>query len=316
MSFGGPGMDKAFMDLGKSFTSSTLSMVKAIQTANKAEGSRKKLIDAGTKSQKKATRGLAKTLKVTDMGISVFSDFGSSVLGGLGILFQLGERMGILQPIFGFMEAIFGMLGAAAIEQLIPAFEKMFGLFSDPVFMEFLGKLGTMIGQFFSVLITWFLELFADPKIQTAILKFMKVFLKLLEFVFSIVGWFVGVISSLPIEALMIAFVAIASIMAFFWGFSVGGPILGAILAAATAVTLGIIAFGILAGGMAEGGIVTRPTIALIGEAGPEAVIPLNDDNMGANNDEVVWALENNTRRLDMLIHMKQQSDMRRRLSK
>ncbi len=27
---------------------------------------------------------------------------------------------------------------------------------------------------------------------------------------------------------------------------------------------------------MAEGGIVTRPTAALIGEAGPEAVIPLN----------------------------------------
>ena len=27
---------------------------------------------------------------------------------------------------------------------------------------------------------------------------------------------------------------------------------------------------------MAAGGIVTRPTIALIGEAGPEAVIPLN----------------------------------------
>jgi len=27
---------------------------------------------------------------------------------------------------------------------------------------------------------------------------------------------------------------------------------------------------------MAEGGIVTRPTLALIGEAGPEAVIPLS----------------------------------------
>jgi hypothetical protein len=36
---------------------------------------------------------------------------------------------------------------------------------------------------------------------------------------------------------------------------------------------------------MAEGGIVTGPTLALIGEAGPEAVIPLNGRNagMGAN---------------------------------
>jgi hypothetical protein len=33
---------------------------------------------------------------------------------------------------------------------------------------------------------------------------------------------------------------------------------------------------------LAEGGIVTRPTLALIGEAGPEAVIPLNRGRMGA----------------------------------
>ncbi len=33
--------------------------------------------------------------------------------------------------------------------------------------------------------------------------------------------------------------------------------------------------------GMAEGGIVTKPTLALIGEAGPEAVIPLKPDGSG-----------------------------------
>jgi hypothetical protein len=31
---------------------------------------------------------------------------------------------------------------------------------------------------------------------------------------------------------------------------------------------------------MAKGGIVTGPTLALIGEAGPEAVIPLSGNNM------------------------------------
>jgi hypothetical protein len=35
---------------------------------------------------------------------------------------------------------------------------------------------------------------------------------------------------------------------------------------------------------LAEGGIVTRPTIAMIGEAGPEAIIPLSRQNsMGGN---------------------------------
>lgn len=35
--------------------------------------------------------------------------------------------------------------------------------------------------------------------------------------------------------------------------------------------------------GMATGGIVTKPTIALIGEAGPEAVVPLNNNNNNNN---------------------------------
>lgn len=60
---------------------------------------------------------------------------------------------------------------------------------------------------------------------------------------------------------------------------------------------------------LAEGGIVTGPTIAMIGEAGPEAVIPLNrmggmggmniTVNMapGANGDDVVRALQEWSRR-------------------
>jgi len=34
---------------------------------------------------------------------------------------------------------------------------------------------------------------------------------------------------------------------------------------------------------LAEGGIVTDPTLAMIGERGPEAEIPLNRANMGGN---------------------------------
>jgi hypothetical protein len=54
---------------------------------------------------------------------------------------------------------------------------------------------------------------------------------------------------------------------------------------------------------MANGGIVTSPTLALIGEAGPEAVVPLSGGGMpggsitinmpaGSNGDEVVRALQ------------------------
>ena len=60
---------------------------------------------------------------------------------------------------------------------------------------------------------------------------------------------------------------------------------------------------------LADGGIVTGPTLAMIGEAGPEAVIPLNRAGMmgttsitvnmpaGANGDDVVRALQQWSRR-------------------
>lgn len=62
---------------------------------------------------------------------------------------------------------------------------------------------------------------------------------------------------------------------------------------------------------LAKGGIVTKPTLAMIGEAGPEAVVPLSGPNApgmggatinvympaGADGDEVVRALQNYVRR-------------------
>jgi hypothetical protein len=53
-----------------------------------------------------------------------------------------------------------------------------------------------------------------------------------------------------------------------------GGAIAGAKIGGAT----GAILAGV-GGAMAEGGIVTKPTVALIGEAGPEAVVPLTGKN-------------------------------------
>jgi len=54
--------------------------------------------------------------------------------------------------------------------------------------------------------------------------------------------------------------------------------------------------------GMATGGIVTSPTMAMIGEAGPEAVIPLREGGFGDTINVVVegsvWALEDLTGKL------------------
>jgi len=59
---------------------------------------------------------------------------------------------------------------------------------------------------------------------------------------------------------------------------------------------------------LATGGIVTSPTIAMIGEAGPEAVVPLNQAGgaLGANEE----LLQQTVDRLEILIDMKQQKRM------
>jgi SLT domain-containing protein len=44
---------------------------------------------------------------------------------------------------------------------------------------------------------------------------------------------------------------------------------------------------------LAEGGIVTRPTFALIGEAGPEAVIPLGSSGGGVGGGSVTFNFPN-----------------------
>ena len=56
---------------------------------------------------------------------------------------------------------------------------------------------------------------------------------------------------------------------------------------------------------MAKGGIVTGPTNALIGEAGPEAVIPLGGDVMGSG--AIVSAIEklgSDIRQLQFVVNM------------
>jgi SLT domain-containing protein len=45
--------------------------------------------------------------------------------------------------------------------------------------------------------------------------------------------------------------------------------------------------------GMAEGGIVTKPTIAMIGEAGPEAVVPLGRGGTPLNYNPIINVTSN-----------------------
>jgi hypothetical protein len=68
---------------------------------------------------------------------------------------------------------------------------------------------------------------------------------------------------------------------------ALSGPAGWAILAGATVAAAGVMSLAANIPKMAQGGVVTSPTLALIGERGPEAVVPLNK-GFGATTINVV----------------------------
>jgi hypothetical protein len=93
-------------------------------------------------------------------------------------------------------------------------------------------------------------------------------------------------------QAFDIASVILNTAVAVMRGYSDLGPIGGSI-AAAILIALGGTQIGIIKSQpvppkpFADGGIVTGPVNSLIGEAGPEAVLPLNENTLGALGDAI-----------------------------
>lgn len=68
------------------------------------------------------------------------------------------------------------------------------------------------------------------------------------------------------------------------------GNIAGAIAHGAAALKAGAVAVGLAVAGFQEGGIVTRPTVAILGEYGPEAVVPLPRISGGFGQGQLAYA--------------------------
>jgi hypothetical protein len=227
---------------------------------------------------------------------------GEFALDSLGVFMQLADKMGILQPLMDIFGAIFSIIGGAAMESLGPAIQQLADVLFSPEMMEIWEQLGTVIGDFLGNILTMVAELFANPEFQ----KVMKAFVEIIAHVFRIIGAVLGAFFSLlegmDAGQMGALFYAMAILFAFMKGMSHGGPT-GAILGALYAGVVAVAMAPLLA--LAEGGIVSKPTIALIGEAGPEAVVPLEGEAgepQMPNNQELVWATEDNGKKLDRLI--------------
>ena len=97
----------------------------------------------------------------------------------------------------------------------------------------------------------------------------------------SLADWVAGVITQAAAAVGAFLSQAYAALVAFFAWAGPGAPLLAAaVMATAGAAIFAFASWAVGAIrnvlGLAEGGIVTRPTFAMVGEAGAEAVIPLN----------------------------------------
>lgn len=229
------------------------------------------------------------------------SGFLGAILGPLGAFITFLEAMGVFQPIMDMLNAVLAMIGAGVMEELIPVFQEFGELLSDPKFQDNMKQIGKNIGKFLKDLLSMLFRLFSDPVFIKTVTDFITVIMNiatvLLKVFRPILTWLAG----LNVAQLYAVMIGLFTGLAFLWGLLHGGPIVGAVLAGITAATM----LGLLR--LQEGGIVTRPTLAILGERGPEMVIPLNKAGpaMGAaNNEEVLWATEDNGEKLDTLIQI------------
>lgn len=251
----------------------------------------------------KQTKKLKKTqdsLKGVFGALGMLGGFG---LDALGIFLQFADSLGILQPILDLVNTLFSVIGMSAMEVFMPALKNLYEVLFSESSMKLWKKLGAIIGDFLNYVISGLVSVFSNPLMIAMILMFVKAFMGIFKFVAGVLGGFLSWAAAQDPSTIMKLFIILASGIAFLVGLMSGGPfgvILGGILAVATAAILTAAFMSAMAFG--EGGIVTRPTFALIGEKGPEAVIPLNQINeVGGNNDEMLWATQDNGDKLDRI---------------
>lgn len=264
--------------------------------------------DKWTKKQQKSK--WFKSLQITG---KMFSSIAQSLKGVatfgfdlLGVILQLGNSMGVLQPIMQMLQGVLAIMGGAAIEAMADSLERLAELLFSDDMIEFWQELGTVIGEFMSWMIDAIIGLLNDPAVRKLIINGITIVSKILIHLGTILGWFINWIASLDISTLGKVIYGLALVFAFFKGLAmapgIAGLILGGILMGIVAVALA----PLLA--LQHGAVITSPTYAMLGEGGePEMVVPLSradEFGFGGNNEEMIYEQEETNRKLDTLIYL------------
>jgi len=261
----------------------------SIQEASKA-------VAEYTKTSARMNRGLEKSSK---LGPKVFDAIGKSIksvssvgMDMLGMFVQIGNSMGIIQPIMQMLQGVLGIMGGAAFGVMGDTLKDFAEFLFSSDMIEFWEELGVVIGNFLKWLMEGVMEWLGNPAVRKAILHVVTVIGKTLMHLANIFMIFFGVLMMLPTGVLGSIIIAIAAFSALIQGMNALPGV---------AIALAPLA------GLAKCGIVTRPTLTLIGEGGePEMVTPLSkaeEFGFGVGGDQVLWATEDNGKKLDRLAY-------------
>ena len=146
------------------------------------------------------------------------------------------------------------------------------------------------------------------PIIEFLANVFVAILLPILEFLIPIIEFLAGVLkflfnviadSIIPIfETIITVFKFMANVFIEILNFIIG--IINGVLAV---ITLGAVQIPTIPK-LAEGGIITKPTLILAGEKGPEKIIPLNQDEGGRGGDNLAleFQMREFNNKMDILI--------------
>ena len=229
------------------------------------------------------------------------------VLGGMldfiGIVLQILDAMGVLEPIMAIFNSVLQIIGGSILESLVPALEDMAEILFGEEAMANWDKLGENSADILIPVLMAIVEIIMIWGKLSAVLgpagDALMIIIQIIG-VF-IIGFMLGIVSIVYAICMIVA--------AFVHAFTLGmvdltGPIMDVFLPIIYGLSMSmgeIITMG-------TGGVVTRPTLALIGESGPEAVLPLNEEGqisgIGSGDEKLLWATEDNGEKLDMLINI------------
>ena len=228
--------------------------------------------------------------------------------GVFGALEMLEPLLMPLQVILEIVGALFEVMAGEILPPLMEALQPVFDFLIEltPLFKQLGSLIGNMVKAIMPLLVKSFMDVL--KAIFPIIPKILELAEKVLPILIDIVVKIVQIITvalkpildwlnSLSPGELAAVIYALLVGLAFFYGMAHAPPGYGAIMGAAMAA--------FVAGFMAPllflqaGGILTKATPLIAGEAGAEAVIPL--DEWRDSNQELIWATEDNGARLDRI---------------